>query len=162
MIEFKGELTGNCRKFAIKGYILFKVLVASSTIIVCALPAALFAHIFSEVAFLIWSPFLLIFLASILPPTKAEMKKRIANRVFIDLDERTIVCNYARTDNEIFKMIDDVVSVIDHGEWYSLSFSTIPLLQYLNLQKDLLTEGTLEEFEALFEGKIERRIKEKK
>ena len=58
-------------------------------------------------------------------------------------------------------MIDSVDTVIDYGDWYHLLFNFEDRDTYFVCQKNLLTKGTLEEFEALFDGKIERRLAKK-
>ena len=47
---------------------------------------------------------------------------------------------------------EKVKRVCDHGIFYEIIVSSHTLI----CQKDLLVEGTIEEFEALFDGKIER------
>ena len=54
-------------------------------------------------------------------------------------------------------MIDSVKRVVDYGEWYDFVFYYSDRDLYFVCQKSLLTKGTLEEFEALFEGKIVRK-----
>lgn len=54
------------------------------------------------------------------------------------------------------KPIKKVKKVIDAGEWYYLVFKWSGINASFVCQKNLLTQGTLEEFEALFEGKIVR------
>ena len=55
--------------------------------------------------------------------------------------------------------IEDVVKLVDYGEFYDLSFPFGKLNDKFVCQKSLLSKGTLEEFEALFEGKIIRKAK---
>ena len=54
------------------------------------------------------------------------------------------------------KPISSVKKVIDAGEWYYLVFKWSGTNTNFVCQKNLLQQGTLEEFEALFEGKIAR------
>lgn len=54
-------------------------------------------------------------------------------------------------------MIKDVKNVYDHGEFYDLVFPFGKISGKFICQKNLLTEGTLAEFEALFDGKIVRK-----
>ena len=55
---------------------------------------------------------------------------------------------------ERFRMLNSVKEILDYGEWYYFIFNYEDRDPYFVCQKDLLTQGTLEEFEALFEGKI--------
>ena len=60
-----------------------------------------------------------------------------------------------RTDDT--HSVEDVRWVIDHGTFYELKFRFGRLSPEALLQKDQITKGTIEEFEALFEDKLERR-----
>lgn len=52
--------------------------------------------------------------------------------------------------------LNKVKRVIDAGDWYYVVFKWRKLGNAFVCQKDLLKEGTIEEFEAIFEGKIKR------
>ena len=54
------------------------------------------------------------------------------------------------------RSINDVKKVIDHGEYYELCFSFGKLSDKFICQKNLITKGTIQEFETLFSGKITR------
>lgn len=54
------------------------------------------------------------------------------------------------------KPLSSVKKVIDEGEWYDIVFK-YDNSWYWVIQKDLITKGTIEEFEKLFEGKIIRK-----
>lgn len=56
---------------------------------------------------------------------------------------------------DVVKEVKKIKKVIDDGKWYAVIYSG--LSNAIICQKDLLVEGTLEEFETLFEGKIKRR-----
>ena len=56
------------------------------------------------------------------------------------------------------KYTDDVSKIIEYENMYIIFFSGLMGLGII-AQKDLLVEGTFEEFEKLFEGKIIRKIK---
>ena len=49
--------------------------------------------------------------------------------------------------------LEDLKRIDDYGEWYYFRFYGSGR-GYFICQKDLITEGTLEEFEKIFEGKI--------
>ena len=64
--------------------------------------------------------------------------------------------------NETFKTlrkVSDVKKVVDFGEWYHILFDYQNESFSFVCQKDLLTKGSLEEFEACFEGKLEKKFK---
>ena len=100
---------------------------------------------------------LFIMLMDVLSPlSEKEQKSFIPKKIFLDLSENTIVHQCKETER--FHMIDSVKKVIDYGEWYHVLFYYEDRDICFVCQKSLLTKGTLEEFEALFEGKIERRV----
>ena len=163
MIEFSGMLTGDCRKYAIKSIRIRFFVAMVLTSIVVTLPCVYISYLVQEKIILLFliGPAYLLFVAS-LPPSKGILSQTIPFRVRLNCEENTFIyevkINRTRS-SEDFKMIDDIVKVIDYGEWYTVIIPIGLVGRDINCQKDLLTQGTLEEFEALFEGKIERRIK---
>ena len=69
----------------------------------------------------------------------------------IDTEEGTVV--FKSKERESFSMIDEIPYVYDYGEYYQIWDRC--LLYFC--QKDLLVQGTIEEFEKIFEGKIIRK-----
>lgn len=49
-----------------------------------------------------------------------------------------------------------VKKVIDYGEWYLISYGGKSIFKGIICQKNLIVEGTIEDFEKIFEEKIER------
>jgi len=76
---------------------------------------------------------------------------------FVDMliDDEKIIYNDGADSKEM--PISEVVKVRDYGHAYYLRFKKQPDAKWWICQKDLLTEGSIEEFEALFEGKIIRK-----
>lgn len=78
----------------------------------------------------------------------------------------TITINNGKIINSFFeesrlvsgsKFISRVKRVIDAGEWYYIIFKFGDIGNSWICQKNLLTQGTIEDFEKLFEGKIVRK-----
>ena len=67
-----------------------------------------------------------------------------------------------KEDNYAGKEVIDVKKVIDKGNFYIILFYFPHKDVNFICQKDLIVEGTIEEFEELFEGKIVRKIKKTK
>jgi len=88
-------------------------------------------------------------LVSLIPREKKALTPK-----YIVIDEEFITCK-TDTSGEV-RCIEDVKEVKDHGEFYELVFPLGKVSSYFICQKDLLTKGTLEEFEALFDGKIKK------
>ncbi|MBE6542805.1 MAG: hypothetical protein E7675_00240 [Ruminococcaceae bacterium] len=97
-------------------------------------------------------PVLMIMLALIYP-TKYEYPEIFPKIIYIT-DDGYIVsrCEKAKREDSI----DGVKNVKDYGEWYEINFSGVKHKGFFVCQKDLLTKGSIEEFEKLFEGRIER------
>ncbi len=103
----------------------------------------------------ILAPYLLLFIVVPLICFIPSKDKRYNTcKVFTDVEYIVAVLG---TGREEFKLISDVKIVNDYGEFYELIF---PWEKGINnhfiCQKDLLTKGSLDEFEALFEGKIKK------
>jgi hypothetical protein len=150
MIEFKGEITS---KNAIdsQGRMLKKVL------IICSIAAMLFmlvllgANSFFRILILTFIPITMIVMVII--PNK--YMAFLPERLFVDLDERTIVSQKSGT-GETFKMLDDVTKVEDFGDYYAFYFNNRVSGLGFVAQKDLITQGTIEEFEEIFKEVLVR------
>ncbi len=68
----------------------------------------------------------------------------------IEIDEGLIWFYYDNCDNA--RRIINVKKVVDYGDSYGIIFQHQIISVFC--QKDLITEGSIEEFEALFDGKI--------
>lgn len=88
----------------------------------------------------------------IVPREKKHPSRVLPTIIFTE--EEYIV--YQCGTREEFREISKAEKLIDYGEFYYISFTFGNKSDNFICQKNLLVEGTLEEFEALFEGKIER------
>ena len=52
--------------------------------------------------------------------------------------------------------VSEVKEVIDYGKWYYIKFTYFARNPRFVCEKALLCQGTLEEFEKIFKGKINR------
>jgi len=86
-----------------------------------------------------------------IPKSKKEQQAIIPNCIYTD--GKTIVCVTEKA--QIKRFISDVKTVYDCKTYYELTFKFGKFSSQFICQKDLLTQGTIEEFEALFEGKID-------
>lgn len=164
MIEFNGYLTGNALKYFYKRYVRFLQVFSS---LMCFIGIPIFFLIFSNktriwiilvtvisifVIYSIFAPYLLIKLDK----RRMELNKKnnVPKQVYIKED--IIVCVSSQVVEN--RKITDVKEVEDYGEYYALRFSIFcGYSPNFVCQKNLLIHGTLEEFEALFEGKITRK-----
>ena len=77
-------------------------------------------------------------------------------RIFIDLEENMVVHQCEKMER--FHGLDSVQTVFDYGKWYHFKFDYTNRDMYFVCQKDLISQGTIEEFEELFKDKIERKV----
>ena len=156
MIEFTGYLTGAAKKAyyrRVVKYLRNTFLVAAGLVFPFVL---LFALRVQRWGILIGYSFII--LAIIFSPylqIKADKNKYVPKRICI---QDGILLSVADKATES-KSIDEVKKILDCGEFYVILFPFGKYSEKFVCQKDLLTKGTLEEFETLFEGKIVRKIK---
>ncbi len=148
MVEFNGYLHGaaekaffkKSRNILLKGYFAFLPM---------ALPVIILGgRILDSVAFIYaFLAFLLIFpLLFFIPKSSKERMGLLPKRIYTDGE--TIVVIAERYSES--KLISDVKAVIDHGEFYELSFPFGKISDKFICQKSLLTKGSLAEFESMF------------
>lgn len=163
MIEFYGEIADKIRirimkkrnkHFAILA-LLFTIISVIATIIFAIINDSIY------ISFLICSLILLfVSIFFFISPT-FEKTQRFKNikwiyRVQIDEDEINYI-NLQFNQKEIIPLLK-IKKVIDEGDCYHIVYS-----EYSNsiiCQKDLITEGTIEEFEEIFKDKIVRKFKQ--
>ena len=156
MIEFAGHLNENAKKFLIKKYMKRMIITAIVLYLVFGVPTIIFALTVDRMAYLFM---IAVFLAPVLFTipifTKSTQNELFPYRALIDKEEGTIVIQpVVGEKNERFSMLEEVKSVNDYGDWYHMIISKQDI--YFIFQKDLITQGTIEEFESIFEGKIVR------
>ena len=153
MIAFKGHLTGPAeRRFYWKGKVTALKMLPS---VLLVLPIIIYiSTLFSAPIFLYISiaVFAILPLTILIPPSKQERISLTPNLIYIE--DNHIVC-IAEKYEEIRKL-SDIKRVIDRGEYYEIDFPYGKISEKFICQKSLLSKGTLAEFEALFDGKLEK------
>ncbi len=156
MIEFNGYLTGTSQKFFCKQIVKLQQKIILFTLIpIFIILMIVFYLMFDVIALypeVIISEIILSALALLLPniQTKKEKEKITPQKVYIDGDMIVSKSN-AAVDTRFMK---DVKEVRDYDEFYYFVFKAYSYR--FVCQKDLLTQGTIEEFENLFTGKIKK------
>lgn len=147
MVIFEGKLSGqalnNCNKKLRKEIVIILSIIS---IFVLFLWYLIFGF-----TLLMLCPFAIlvaILVACLLVSNKLNTKPF---KITIDPDEQTIVYE-AKNEEEHFFMFDSIESVYDYGEYYHFWQGDMFLCQ-----KSLIVQGTIEEFEKLFEEKIIRK-----
>lgn len=153
MIEFDGKITCEATKIVEKMWfksISFSIIVAFA--VFSAIP--LYLAVAVNIEYLLYVavvaiPFLISFLVLIITKRR-DAQNTLYKKLVIDTDEQSVVAYYS--GYEIFRMFEEIQSIEDHGEWYSFVFNR--RTAFIIAQKDLITKGTIEEFEKLFKGVI--------
>lgn len=157
MIEFKGYLTGNSQKYFCNQIVKFQRIFILFTCIPGLFIIYLFGYLFWGVN--IELKIILVFLIMIaivymLPriQTKKEKEKITPRRVYLEND--IIICQSNALVES--RTVQDIKEVRDYGDFYYLVFPFGKYSYRFVCQKDLLTQGTIADFESLFTGKIKR------
>lgn len=155
MIKFNGELTGEAKKHFYKATVrlfekslCFGVLVGMVTMLTLVF---LVFRVFPLKIILIVGVVLMLFFVAISNLIRLS-KKDLPQEIIIE-EEIIISVNKVKPQT---RMLKDVRKVQDYGDFYYFVF---PLTQYSTsfiCQKSLLSKSTLEDFEKIFDGKIER------
>lgn len=154
MIEFSGYITGITEKFFYKRTIRFaqKMMLFP---IACMGPLFTIYSIKTHKISLFIGCCVVAITMILLPyiATKVDKQKIIPKKIYIK--DNTIV--YISDKFTESKIVDDIREVRDYGEFYVLLFSFGNYSDKFICQKSLISKGSLEEFESLFEGKIVRK-----
>lgn len=156
MIEFSGDLTGVSKEYALKrnAKITQRFLLLMA---VCSLPASYIISVAFLHNFWIFSLPALFFVTAIISGIMYKCPTRkLPTDVCIEQDK--IVINYKFNSQTLD--INGVKAVYDYRDFYEIIPKNKFILAVFVCQKDLLTSGTLEEFETLFEGKTVRKNKD--
>ncbi len=155
MIKFQGEISQECKKWFLNREFVCCLLVGLNTTVVCGVGIVLFAIYWNLLA--LWFfvlPILLTFALCFQCVCKYILK--ILPTVI------TIEDGYIEVKNEsesTWRNLDYVKNIIDCGGWYIFTFYFPHKARWFICQKNLIVDGTIEEFEELFEDKIVRKFK---
>ncbi len=162
MIVFNGHLTGSAEERFVKRtveyaqtqFIVGAVLAIPMTPgIARLLHVQLSTKVLPYLSGAVCAVFLLGMLLVRIPKSKKVKQACIPYRIYCEDD--FIVCISEK--DQVYRKISDVTKVRDRGDFYEVVFRLSKYSEKFICQKDLLTKGSLGEFEALFEGKIERK-----
>jgi len=163
LIEFYGSLSENCIKKTEKrkakrfGIVCLFVTILS---VVITTTFAVF-HPAQFYYFLIWTILIGIVNILIFVIPARSIIFRLPKRIVFKPDENLItiqIDGLGKGWSPVLKYISKVKEIIDEGEWYFIIFK-YDITDTIVCQKDLIIQGTIEEFEKLFEGKIKRNSK---
>ena len=157
MIKFEGKLSRKCKKIIIK--LMLKRYYAAAIIAFLFITAT---HVFGILitGSLIWLAVILVnvFVFGIGPYFYAQsrdIRKYVPEAIIINTESQKIEvdCKMKKTVRD-FKTIKKIT---DCGEYYVVYHSLKELCDSCVLQKSLIKQGTIEDFESLFVTKIAKR-----
>ena len=154
MIEFNGYLTGNAENYFHKRSRILGQKIVLYGLLLFAPGIVSFAFWLKDLSFIavFLSMLVCVMLFTFIPKEKKEKHRLTPKKIIVEEDYVLCVSDkYTET-----RSINDVKKVIDHGEYYELCFSFGKLSDKFICQKNLITKGTIQEFETLFSGKITR------
>lgn len=156
MIVFEGKLSEKCREYYVRKDNNQSRLILMLCCAVFCLPAIAPA-ITEHWIFFLWAFGVpaCVLAASYIPTSEKDKELMVPAKVTIDVEADEITA-----ENTVFyitKKITEATVVYDMGEWYHIYFGCkYDRLGRFVCQKDLIKGSTVEEFEKLFENKIER------
>lgn len=152
MVEFKGMLSGSAEKRFFQKIRNFEQNVYL-VVITLFFPVLAYFGYFTGVwqiipAYCLF--YVMIPLLARIPKTKKERSTMMPQKICVE-DGKMYAVTGRGTDT---RSVDDVKKIVDHGDFYEVCFRLGRASQNFICQKNLLTKGTLEEFDDLFREKI--------
>ncbi len=165
MIEFKGNLSKQCKNYLTQYSRRLTFLVILAVCIPFAIVSVFLAIVNDWIYLLFMIPIvILLFFGSLKPETKLYRLCFGKNGGIYDgelqwhimIEQNDISAEGIQRIEK--KDLKNIKKVVDMGDWYKIYFYFPHKSNIFLCQKDLLVEGTLEEFENLFEDKLIRKI----
>lgn len=154
MIKFSGEMSEISKKLIVRANRLSATTAGAIVAGLLLIPVVIVAFTWHLIVLLFLIPLILTVALAGIPPK--DLNRIVPCEVMTEEFDDGVYLVAALTNGEYTKKrISSVKKVVDRGESYQIYFTSIP--SGFLCQKDLLVEGTLEEFEQLFDGKIIRK-----
>lgn len=146
MIVFKGNLNPECREYMKKIKIIEWIVSVVGAFIATSWVVVLVALAVTKWLFLLLIPLLVMIMID-------HHLQRWGYPTYVQIDEDYITSKGDNPKEFTSFSLDDVLEVIDMGTWYKFKFN-LKVNVFTICQKDLIVEGTLEEFEEIFKDKL--------
>ena len=158
MIEFDGIISSKCKKFFLsdgRQYVAIGFLIGMFPLIGASIWLAIDGY-----SLFAWCvvPIILMFLFFILlkPGTKLYDFFNVAyvgDLMFnVQISDGVLSAEIGKRCD--VRNINDIKKIVDYGDWYKIYFYFPHKSNAFICQKDLITQGTIEEFEEMFAGYI--------
>ena len=153
MIEFSGEMSKECQRYMLMKDAKIGWIAGALAASLFSIPTIFIGIYVDPLLFLFLPLFAVIAVLAGCPPPKKERAISIPSKITI-ADDGTMHSVSEKFDWE--RDVSEVKEVIDYGKWYYIKFNYISRNPRFVCEKDLLRQGTLTEFEKIFEDKITR------
>ncbi len=157
MIEFSGELSEINRQRIIKNDTFVNMVTIMNAVVIYTAIILAFAIAFHEwLITIMLSPLLVLIIYTPLFPhicKKKDLDEMMQKSIIFDEEYDGIYVDYNGKPRTAYFSFHDVKKIIDLGDSYYIKFY-FPKLIIFVCQKDLITQGTIEEFEEMFADKI--------
>ena len=161
MIEFKGELSESSKMRLLKDQVKLYIVTMLLVYLVIG-GGALIIALSCEFMLLFWTTMLAITILCVLfiiVPfvwREKELKHLIYKNIIMDTDDEYIYIT-RKFDNHTFSVkFDEITKVIETEEFFHLKIQF--KIDGIVCQKDLITEGSIEEFEEIFNDLIVKKF----
>ena len=152
MFEFKGEITGQTQKYQIKRFLKFVSIcyLISSPLVIVYFIWALPAYIEFVISILIVMPIVIFIVILILPNNLKSYFTPCPTRLFIDSNNILVEQN----NYQLCRKLEEIYQIVVYDEWYVFKFKPRKDDMLFVAEKNLIIQGTIEEFENFFKDKI--------
>ena len=165
MIEFKGEISKECKLCLLKREARALCISAIITALIVGIPILIVGFVWERnylwfliICFMALIMFSLPMISLIMPKSREKSINKIHARTPLRVTIRDDIVEVEYEEKYLEATVSEVTKVIDVGDCYILATRYFQREgYYCACQKDLLTKGTLEEFEELFADKIVRK-----
>ena len=151
MFEFRGKLSKECEDFLYNKQRRLELISMGIVALVFSIVIIVFAILVNSILFIGLILPLLFVIAPVLPTTKRSFLQRMPNKVLFDFENDTIF--YQSEKSKDTYHISQIEKIHDYGNFYHIIFEPAPDSYYV-LQKDLMVQGTISEFEECFKDKF--------
>ena len=155
MIVFRGYVNNNTLKYIYKKMMKLGWIAGLTEFVIIGIPCVLIGVVFEFWIFSI----LVVFLSIPLTLLMSWSTRKDQLPYLIRIEKSEIYAEIGRGAGS--RTLDDIKVILDYGEFYDIIFYFPNKVLNCICQKNLIVEGTIEEFEKLFEDKIVRKYETK-
>lgn len=155
MIVFNGELSDSAKLHMKKLEANALIIISSIIFVIFSIPTLMLCIYFDWIVSLFFIVFLFPIFGGVLYRVIPTNLQKLRTPTNVSIMRDTLISSGKKYKDG--RSIEYVKKVIDYGDWYHIIFYFPHKNVYYLCQKDLISEGTIEEFEELFAEKLVRK-----